>query len=674
MAFQDDLVEKIDKKASKKKGRRKKNAASEQPKAKKSIELESVDSVDENGKRIPSFNEGRRTLKDCFAPSCVSVVDEDTLKVGDRYVRNYVMQGYPNRTYVGWLDRLYSYSGDMDTIVMVEPADDRRAAEELTQQITALASQLEIETSKGRISNITKYQNKIAQLEEERAKIELNAESLYRVGIFSNLMCDTKESLDKQAEVLESSLKGQRMNFMPTSLRMMDGFKTALPIMKAYYDDKLRNFNTGAVVGCFPFYDAEICHPDGVFLGVNRYTSTPLYIDFFDKTKVNNTNISVFGRAGSGKSYAVSLLTMRSAIKGVRTAIIDPEGEYRSIVLALGGINIDIKQDSKSFINAFEIDEEMELDENMHPTGKTFVDIKTKISDLLDLISVMAAGEITQEQRSLVSGVLLELYRSFGITSDPKSLYEANAGGYDEKTGEFYSTGKKKRMPTFSDFYDLLVRTVGDSIGNQPLQKLCNQLKMFKKGNPYDLFDCESTVDPTGFGTAPAINFNVSQLEEGVLRPIGMYIAMSYVWEKFVKKNFKIKKRVVCDEAWMLLNKSMNGHEYTAAFLEKCSRRIRKRNAGLLVASQNFLEFVACNEGLSVLSNTAVRIFLKQSETDIDALQDKFKLSDGEKAFLSSSQTGEILIKTDTESTVATIMSSKMEHELLTKKNLVHQQ
>ena len=66
-----------------------------------------------------------------------------------------------------------------------------------------------------------------------------------------------------------------------------------------------------------------------------------------------------------------------------------------------------------------------------------------------------------------------------------------------------------------------------------------------------------------------------------------------------------------------MLNQSMAGHEYTAAFLEKCARRIRKRNAGLLVASQNFIEFANCSEGQSVLSNTAVRIFMKQSETDI---------------------------------------------------------
>ena len=42
-----------------------------------------------------------------------------------------------------------------------------------------------------------------------------------------------------------------------------------------------------------------------------------------------------------------------------------------------------------------------------------------------------------------------------------------------------------------------------------------------------------------------------------------------------VKKNPKIKKRIICDEAWMLVSKNMAGHEFTETFLENCARRIR---------------------------------------------------------------------------------------------------
>ena len=617
-----------------------------------------------------SYRNAIRTPKDCFAPDSISVLDDKTLKIGDKFVRNYVMQGYPSVSYVGWLDKLFSYDGDFDTMIYVDPSDDRRAAEELTEQITKIMAQRDTELERGRISNISKYNQQIAQLEQERSNIELNRESLYQVGIFGNLISDTREDLDKDAELLETSMRGQRVHLMPTALRMVDGYKSTLPTMYMQYEDKLRNFNTGAVVSCFPFYNAEICHIGGTLIGINTTTNTPMFINFYDKHAVVNTNISVFGRAGSGKTYLVSLLTMRSALQGITTAIIDPEGEYKQIAQTMGGINIDIRPGSRSFINMFDLEEELEIDEDGKPTGRTYVDLASKIADLLDLISVMCKGEITQEQRSLVSGIIQLLYDRYGITEDPESLY-INKNPYNVETGELLNTGTKKKMPTFSDFHDLLEREIALSPRYDVLKPLANQLRMFKKGGPYDLFDCESTVDTSSFGRVPIINFNVSQLEEGILRPIGMYVAMSYIWEKFIKKNFTTRKRLVVDEAWMMLNQSFAGHEYTSAFLEKCARRIRKRNAGLLVASQNFIEFSSCNEGKSVLSNTAVRIFLKQSETDLDSVREEFNLSMGELDYLRTAHTGEFLIKTDTEASVGMAVSSDYEHELLTKKNPV---
>ena len=144
-----------------------------------------------------------------------------------------------------------------------------------------------------------------------------------------------------------------------------------------------------------------------------------------------------------------------------------------------------------------------------------------------------------------------------------------------------------------------------------------------------------------------------------------MYIAMSYIWDKIIIRNYDIKKRVIVDEAWMFLNQNYAGHEYTSTFLEKCARRIRKRNAGLCVASQNFVEFTACSQGQAVLNNSAVKIFLKQSETDIDALQDKFKISDGEKNFLVQAKTGEILIKTDSDSAVCNVIPFPLEKKII---------
>lgn len=607
------------------------------------------------------LGKGVRSVKDLFSPPSFDRSNEDHLKVGNKYVRSFIMNGFPANVSVGWLDQLLNYEGDMDTAIYVEPTDERTALDELTAKITQFEAQLQMEMQKGNIRNITRLKNIVTQLYDQRERLEQNYENLFHIQIASNLYSNSLEELDKETQKLDNKLKGRKMYHMPVYLRQDDGYKSALPFGKTYIPDKFRNFNSGALTACFPFYNSEISHKTGVFCGVNLSTMTPVLIDFYDRNMLNNGNLTVFGQAGSGKTFLVSLLTLRSALKGVRTVIIDPEGEYKKLTRAIGGSHIYIAPDSNTHINPFDL-EESELTEEEIQEGKPEVDVKSKVADVLNLVGVMAGG-LTSEQQSLVSYVITELYDERGFTEDAESLYN-NEPVLDEETGEFYHHGMKKKMPTFTDFHEKLevLAQKEDS-----LKSLSNALKMFKKGGVYDMFDCQTSEDLKDFKNSPIVTFDISRLEESVLRPIGMYIAMSWTWEKFVKKNPEIKKRIVCDEAWMLVNKNMAGNEYTAQFLENAARRIRKRNGGLLVASQNFIEFYDNPQGKAVLTNAVVNIFLRQDATDIDALQQTFKLSDGERNFLLSAKKGEFLIRMNGESSVAYALSFPYEQELISK-------
>lgn len=604
------------------------------------------------------LGKGIRSVKDLIAPPSFDRSQEDSLKVGNKHVRSFVMNGYPSNISVGWLDQLFNYDGDMDTAIYVEPADERTALDELTGKITQFEAQLQLEVQKGNIKNVTRLRNTVTQLYEQRERLEQNYENLFHIEIASNLYTSSKEELDKETQKLDNKLKGRKMYLMPVYLRQDDAYKTVLPFGKNYLPDMYRNFNSGALTACFPFYNSEISHKTGIFCGVNLATMTPVLIDFYDRNVLNNSNLTVFGQAGSGKTFFVSLLTLRSALKGVRTVIIDPEGEYKKLTKAVGGSHIYIAPDSDTRLNPFDLEEE-ELEK-----GVKEVKIKDRVSDVLNLIAVMAGG-LSAEQKSIVAYVLSELYQSKGFTEDPKSLYVTDPF-FDEDTGEFYHDGMKKPMPTFTDFHNMLEQYAQQE-KNAEILKLANALKMFKKGGVYDLFDCQTSSDLADFKNSPIVTFDISRLEEGVLRPIGMYIALSWTWEKFVKKNPHIKKRIVTDEAWMLVNKNMAGHEYTATFLENCARRIRKRNGGLLVASQNFIEFADNPQGKAVLTNTVVNIFLKQDSTDIDAVQDTFKLSDGERNFLLGAKRGEMLIRMNGESSVAFAFPFEYEKELISK-------
>lgn len=637
-------------------------------KKKKTIDNKSSDMIVDLSDTTKSdskvFEKGMYSLKDLIAPPSIDRSNEEYIVVGKKYVRNFIMQGFPQQTYVKWLDDLYNYEGEMDVAINIEPADDRLAIETLSVKIGQFESQYEIEKEKGNTRNITKLRDTVEELYIERRKLERNTEKLYQVQIACNLFADSKEQLDKETQKLDNRLRGRKIYMMPSYLKHDEGYKTVLPYGKSYIPDMFRNFNSGALTACFPFYNNEICHETGVFCGVNLSTWTPIMIDFYDKKRLNNSNATVIGQAGSGKTFFVSLLTMRSALRSIHTVIIDPEGEYKKLTDALGGAHISLSPESKDMINVFDIEESDILDDDGYPTGEKEILVKEKCSDILNLIGVMA-GSLSSGQKSIVSQLIMDLYSERGITANPNSLFITEPY-FDERTKVFYPAGKRKPMPIFSDLFDK-IKNYGEKDNNATIIDLANTLKMFKKGGIYDMFDCQTSEHLKDFTSAPIVTFDILQLEEDILRPIGMYVALSWTWEKFVKKNPHIKKRVVCDEAWMLVNKNMKGHEYTANFLETCSRRIRKRNGGLLVASQNFTEFANSIQGQAVIKNAIVNIFLKQDSTDADALRDTFKLSDGEINFLLTAKRGEMLIRVSGESFVSLVVPFEYEKYLIEK-------
>lgn len=613
------------------------------------------------GKR--ALENGVPTLKDLMAPPAFDRSAPDHIRVGNKFARSMLIAGYPKRIRVGWADEIYDYDGDLDVAIHISPTEERNALDQLTSKITQFQAQLETEIEKGSNRNITRLQNQIRELVEEREKVEQSYISLFAIQMVMNLYTDTLEQMNKETQLLENSLKGKKIKLMPNYLRQDQGYKSALPYGKSWLPKNFRNFSSEGLTACFPFYNSEISHPGGVLMGVNLTTQTPIYVDFYNRKLLNSGNATVFGGTGSGKTFLVSLLTMRSALKKIRTAIVDPEGDYTAITEALGGSVIEIAPGSASCINPFDIEDEDEVDEDDKPTGRKIVRIKDKVADLLNLIGVMC-GSMTQEQRSLTSFVLNAVYADFGFTENPDSLYISEPTL--NKAGEFIHHGQKRTMPTFSDFHNKLLE-YSKMKGNESLVSVANTLRMFTKSGVYGLFDTQTTESLSNFKDSPVITFNVKQLEEDVLRPIGMYIALSWIWEKFAKKNLKVKKRIICDEAWMLLNKNMVGHEYTAKFLETTARRIRKRNGALLVASQNFREFSDSPQGRAVLTNSSVNIFLRQNETDIDEVQTMFKLSDGERGFLSTAKKGHFLLKMGQESTVGYAIPFDYEKYLIEK-------
>ena len=176
-------------------------------------------------------------------------------------------------------------------------------------------------------------------------------------------------------------------------------------------------------------------------------------------------------------------------------------------------------------------------------------------------------------------------------------------------------------------------------------------------------FDGQSTFEL--LDGMPFINLDISQLEERFARPLAQQVLLSWIWEKYVKKNSEdkskaSKKRVLIDEAWMLLP-----YPEAVDFLNTMARRARKRNVSLAVMSQRFQDFYEKKEVEAVLTSSDTKLFLAQDKSEIQYIKEVFKLSDGEAYFLTTCQRGEGLLKVGEDTAIIAIQPTKKEFEFI---------
>lgn len=127
------------------------------------------------------LNNGIPAKKDLIAPPHFDRSSPDHMQVGSKFVRNFLVAGFPKQISVGWANAMYNYDGDLDLALHVNPTDERTAMDELTSKITQFEAQLETELEKGSNRNVTRLRAQIDDLYQERMKAEQNYISLFSI-------------------------------------------------------------------------------------------------------------------------------------------------------------------------------------------------------------------------------------------------------------------------------------------------------------------------------------------------------------------------------------------------------------------------------------------------------------------------------------------------------------
>ena len=606
------------------------------------VKLFSKKKVTEQEETPSKLDQGTVNLKEYLAPEG-AIIEPDYIQLGSGvFMRSYTISYFPSKVFLGFLDEVYSI-GDVIVSTHITPIDDYEVEKELTFKITRLEAQRMIQESKGNISRLGELTRSIEDAWRLRDAVTMNEDKMFYVTVVVTVTAKSLDELNAVSKLLEEKLGGRSIQLRRNFLNQKEALLSTLPI-NSNKMDRYRNFNLGATTALFPFTASNLAHPNGIYVGTNLSTNAPIIFDpFVGPPIMPNANINVFGMSGSGKSYLLKLLSARSALRGVRSVFIDPDGEYRALTEKLGGVVVDFRPDQEALINPFDLEEEE--DDN----GQLKVNLHEKLQDVKNLFNAMFMNNggytLGPEENALLDQCVMSLYSKRQITSDPNSLYEP-----DDRPG--YIGYRKKAMPTISEVAEWL-----EGQGSETGRRLSTLLFPYLKGNPLGLFDGQSRVS---LRDAVAVDFDISYLEEGVMKPLAMHIVLNWIWEKFVKRNRHIHKLVVADEAWMYMH-----HADSAMFLEKMSRRCRKRNTSFCVASQSFEEFTRNQQGKAVLTNASATILLKQNETDIDYVQEQYHLSDSQRQFLESAYPGEALLKIGKNMLTMRVDASPFEHEFV---------
>ncbi len=622
-----------------------------------------------------SLEVNKSTLKDLLAPSGIDATHYDYLEIFSkvsRFARTFYLTTIPRQaTFPYFLSGIYEF-GDVNTSVFITPISETKSQNELNKQIVELQSERYVAHDRGDINRESVLATKQAEAESLRDQIAAGYNKLFDATIICTLFAYTKDELDKMSELIAMEASKNLLGLKTAWALQEEGFKSNLPLNTNKISRK-HTFDRGSMATVFPFVNADAGHETGVPIGINKQTGLPVIFDNFNNS-LTNYNMIIFGKSGAGKSVTIKTIMARSAIlMGVENLVLDAEGEYVVVAEALRGINVNISPNSNTIINIFDIETEIEKDE-ITGRDRYVLNVENKVEDVTQALLTMARGatkseEVNELTKQIIAEIAAEEYSARGITNDPNSLYEDSFGSIGDNVGtDFNVTKKKKEMPTIGSWYDRLEKKAQTNDNEtykfhyDYLMKVMRQyVRKFDGQMAY--FDGQSTFELQDGSLF--ININISQLEERFARPLAQQILLSWIWEKYVKKNSEDKsrarsKRVLVDEAWMLL-----AYPEAVDFLNTMARRARKRNVSLTVVSQKFQDFYENKSVQAVLTSAETKLFLAQDKSEIEYLQEVFKLSEGEANFLITCTRGEGLIKIGYSSAVIAIRPTQREFEFV---------
>ena len=556
--------------------------------------------------------------------------------------------GYPSTVRAGWMSLLINAGEGIDVDVHLRREGRSKTIDKVAQRIRLNRTKM-----KGIQDTSTDYEelsNSIQAGYYIKNGLANNNEDLFYMSIFISVSAKTLDEMLWRKQQIMDMMKSMDMQLSECRFQQEAALRSVMPFL--YVEPRLekktkRNVLTSGAASTYIFTSFEMSDDSGVLLGVNRHNNSLCVVDLFNTKKHKNANLNIIGTSGAGKTFTLQLLALRMRMRGIQCFTIAPiKGhEFHRACHRIGGSFIKIAPGSPHCINVMEIRHTVSPEATLIDEDSPIEDVSMlarKIQQLMIFFSLLIP-DMSNEEEQLLDEALLKTYADFGITHDNDSLYEdINA-----------VPPKMKPMPILGDLYKNLK-------DNKMTERIAVILSRFVTGSAQS-FNQQTNVDLSN----KFIVIDLSELK-GKLLPVGMVIALDYIWDK-IKSDITEKKAVIIDEIWQLVGASSN--KMAAEFCLTIFKTIRGFGGAAVAATQDLSDFFGLDDGRygrAIINNSQNKIVLNLEYDEAEYVKEVLKLSKTELRSITRFERGEALVCSGNNKVPVVVKASKSEQEMIT--------
>ena len=578
------------------------------------------------GEEKPDLSEleaGSTTILDILSPTAIDTKSRDYILVDGVYHAYLYVAGYGYSTTVGscWLAPLVEAGEGVSLSFTVKRQSKEKILSKISQTTMVNRSRMrDVGDTRQDFEELDSAINSGLYLKDAMNR---QNEDFYYMHTMVEVTAEDPETLEQRVTAVEKLCVSIDMIARRCDYKNEQAFLSALPLLSLDADverKSRRNALTSGVAAAFPFASYELSDRNGIFLGLNLYNRSPVFLDPYDDYKYTNGNCWIGGSSGAGKTFTLQCLGGRLRQQGRRVIFIVPKKghEFRPLCELLGGLYLRLSPSSKDCPNIMAI-RRKSLDSYAGLRDMAARDdsvLADKISRLIIWYSLQKR-DLSDEDKNLLDSSLVECYRRYGITFDNATITDEN--------GQFVE------MPILPDWYDVLSK-------NPDTKHLAVVLARYVTGSASAMGQ-RNNIDLDN----KYIVLDTSGMPDDLLLP-GIFWATDIANDLIMDAGSDLSA-LIADELWSLVG--ANSNPLAAGFVQEMVKTIRGLGGIAITSTQGMQDLFGLDGGKygkGILDSSRIKLVMQMEEQEARLIQNVLNLSEDEVRQITRFRRGEGLL------------------------------